>query len=76
MCEEIEELYNEYEVVGAGKLRISKENTAQCGGKVGFSFGVEWGQHGFAGGVISNEEAVRLAKHILRVNNLSQLLDE
>ena len=76
MCEEIEELYNEYEVVGAGKLRISKENKSRCGGKVGFSFGVEWGQHGFAGGVISNEEAVRLAKHILRVNNLSQLLDE
>lgn len=69
------EHYSEFDVLGAGKIRISNDNKWQCS-EMGFSFGVEWGQHGFAGGVISNEEAIKLAKHIFRVNNLNTLLDE
>ena len=65
---------NEYfEVPGAGKIQISKEPTCMTGGAVGFSFGVEWGGNGYLGGVIDKKEAVRLARHILRSVNLSEL---
>ncbi len=36
--------YVDYEVIGAGNLRISTSCTWQCGNKQGFSFGVEWGE--------------------------------
>lgn len=65
---------NEYfEVPGAGKIQISKEPTSMTGGAIGFSFGVEWGQYGYSGGVIDKKEAVRLARHILRSVNLNEL---
>jgi len=54
------------DVVGAGKIEISKSNEVRCGGKTGFSFGVEWGQHGYTGGLLSKEEAIRLAEYILQ----------
>jgi hypothetical protein len=52
-------------VAGAGDIRIGKYNCTSCGGKNGFSFDCEWGRHGFAGGVLSNGDAKRLAEHIL-----------
>lgn len=55
-----------FEVVGAGKIEISKFDGVQCGGKLGFSFGVEWGTHDYTGGVLSREEAIKLAEHILK----------
>ena len=58
---------------GAGKIQISKEPDSMTGGATGFSFGVEWGAHGYTGGVIDKKEAVRLARHILRSVNLSEL---
>jgi len=65
-----------FEVVGAGNIILSVDNNHQCGGIQGFSFGAEWGRFGYTGGVISNEEAIRLAKYILRVNNLNNLLED
>ena len=56
--EEIKEL--EFDVLGAGKLRITESNDCQCGGKTGFGIGVEWGKYGFAGGMLPNEEALKL----------------
>lgn len=55
----------DFEVVGAGVLRISKEANGLCGNAVGFSFGVSWGRHEFTGGVMSRSEALRLARHII-----------
>ena len=56
----------EFEVFGAGQLRISKSNKWECGCVEGFSIGVNWGKHGMNfGGVISNEQAKLLAEHIL-----------
>ena len=70
-----DEYYNHFKVAGAGKIIIGNDNMATCCGIKGFSIGVEWGKYGYAGGVISNEEAIKLAKHILRTNNLNKLLD-
>ena len=61
------ENYIYVDVPGAGKLEISKSSHYQCGGKTGFSFGVEWGKHGFAGGVIDTKDAIMLAEHILKM---------
>lgn len=63
----IDDVY--FEVVGAGKIEISKFDGVQCGGKLGFSFGVEWGRNEYTGGVLSREEAIRLAEHILKYTN-------
>jgi hypothetical protein len=68
-----EENYEYFDVPGAGKIQIGKEPTCSTGGAKGFTFGVEWGQHGYAGGVLDKKEAVRLARHILRSVNLSEL---
>ncbi len=68
--------FTEFYVPGAGKLQISNDCTHRTGGATGFSIGVEWGRHGFAGGVIDKKEAVKLAQHILRTCNLNDLLEE
>ena len=68
--------YLDYEVIGAGNLRISKSCTWQCGGKQGFTLGVEWGKHDYAGGVISKEEAVMLARHIIRTVGLEEVVPD
>ncbi len=60
-------------VDGAGGLVISNSAGSRTGSAIGFSIGVEWGMHGYAGGVIDKKEAVRLAKHILRIVNLEEL---
>ena len=57
--------YLHFSVVGAGKIQISEDCQYLSGGEEGFSFGVEWGAHGFAGGVLSKEESKKLAEHIL-----------
>lgn len=62
-----------FEVKGAGTLRISKSSTWQCGGVEGFSIGVSWGKYDFAGGVISAEEAEKLALHILKTIRYQKL---
>jgi len=74
--EVIDERYIDYDVKGAGNIRISKSADSSCGGVDGFSIGVEWGKFGYVGGVISRDEAIRMAKHILRVTNLDQLTDK
>lgn len=60
------ERYIYLDIIGAGKLEISKSETYICGGEIGFSFGVEWGKHGYAGGIISQKNALKLAEHILK----------
>ncbi len=68
------EIYEtDFEVIGAGMLRIGNNADCRCGGKTGFSIGVEWGAHGFAGGVLDKSETIKLAKHILRISNLEEL---
>lgn len=57
--------YLHFRVNGAGKIQITEDCQYSCGNEKGFSFGVEWGKHGFAGGVLPKEEARRLAEHIL-----------
>lgn len=56
-------------VTGAGELIFGKSINAFCGNSVGFHVGVTWGDHGEAGGVISREEAKKLANHILDALN-------
>ena len=42
-----------YEVVGAGRIKISGNPNSICGGRAGFSFGVSWGSGGVdCGGVL------------------------
>ena len=81
-----EERYNYFEVIGAGQLQISHSANWKCGGKIGFSFGVQWGRNGYTGGIISREEAVLLAEYILntiedktklrkrKLNNINKLI--
>jgi len=59
--------YLYFEVHGAGKIRITKECNVLCCDKEGFSFGVEWGGYGFAGGVLARDDAKKLAEYILNV---------
>lgn len=66
IVEEDSERYIYLDVIDAGKLEISKSSTYLCGCEEGFSFGVQWGKHGYAGGVISQKNALKLAEHILR----------
>jgi hypothetical protein len=68
-----EENYEYFDVPGAGKIQISKDPTWTTGGAKGFGFGVSWGGNGYTGGVLDKKEAVRLARHILRSVNLSEL---
>ena len=63
----------EFEIIGAGSLRISESNKCKCGGKEGFYFGVSWTESPFIGGVISNDEAIKLAEHILKETKVIDL---
>jgi hypothetical protein len=63
----------DYDIRGAGILKLGKYNIASTGAVTGFSFGVSWGRYGYAGGVLSNEEARRLAEHILSALNSEQV---
>lgn len=58
--------YQKFGVSGAGEIVISENIGWACGTARGFSFSVSWGKHGEAGGVIDEEDAVKLAKHILK----------
>ena len=53
-----------FKVVGAGKIEIGNDPNSVCGNVEGFSIGVEWGAHGYAGGVMDKKEAKRLADFI------------
>jgi hypothetical protein len=55
----------DFTVNGSGILRITEDADFICGGQTGFSIGVEWSKHKFCGGVLSRDEAKRLAEHIL-----------
>lgn len=54
-----------FDVIGAGKIRISESANYQIGNSLGFDFGVEWGELGYAGGVLTQHEARKLAEFIL-----------
>lgn len=58
-----------FNVAGAGSIYMSDDGWHTTGGEddphVGFSFGVEWGRHGFTGGVLGREEAKKMAEFIL-----------
>jgi hypothetical protein len=62
-----------FEVIGAGDIEISESSEVTCGGEEGFSLGVSWGEHGFAGGVLPKKEALKLAEHILNTINKKEL---
>lgn len=53
-----------FKVRGAGNIAISKSSDYQCG-VIGFNFGVSWGRYQYTGGVLSKEDAKRLALFIL-----------
>ena len=53
-----------FEVQGAGQIQIGKSPNCECGTATGFALGVEWGSHGYTGGVIDAEEAKKLADFI------------
>ena len=53
-----------FDVPGAGDIRISESCHLSTGNVVGFSFGVEWGNNGYVGGVLGRDEAKRLAEFI------------
>lgn len=69
--ERIKKVYQEdgryafFDVPGAGQIMISESVHYSCGNVIGFDFGVEWGGHGFCGGVIGRAEAKRLANFIM-----------
>jgi len=62
---EVNQNYLYFTVNGAGDIRISTHCKYQCALREGFMFGVEWGKHGFVGGLLSKEDAKKLAEHIL-----------
>jgi len=53
-----------FEVQGAGKIQLGKSTVCETGTAKGFHIGVEWGAHGYTGGVLDVEEARRLADFI------------
>ena len=53
-----------FEVQGAGKIQVGDSAECECGTAIGFHVGVEWGQWGYAGGVMDAKEAKRLADFI------------
>ena len=53
-----------FKVNGAGKIEVSESCEFLCGGERGFSFGAEWGKHGYAGGVLHKKEARKLIKFL------------
>lgn len=57
-----------FNVLGAGRIQISKNPFYSIGKPriTGFHFGVEWGRHSFAGGVLGKEEALKLADFIYK----------
>ena len=61
----INEDYMHFDVPGAGKIELGDNCHTSTGFVVGFSFGVEWGRHGYAGGVLGRDEAKRIAEYIL-----------
>lgn len=61
---ETHDLHENFEVHGAGKIQVSTSAEWQTGGAHGFSIGISWGRYGYAGGVMSRDEALRLANHI------------
>ena len=71
---EIEYVY--FTIPGAGEIRLSRSTSFRTGGVEGFSFGVEWGENGYSGGVLSKEEGVKLANFILRSVNLDKLIED
>lgn len=75
MEEPIKIEYIYFDVPGAGKIQLSYSTSCTTGGVEGFSFGVEWGRHGYAGGVLSKEESIKLANFILRSINLDKLIE-
>jgi len=64
-----------FPVTGAGIVSVSNSASASCGDTVGFSIGVSWGRHGYAGGVISRTEALKLAKHIIEACNACNMTE-
>jgi hypothetical protein len=56
---------NYYNIAGAGDICVSQNCDHVTGKVVGFSFGVEWSNHPFHGGVLGRDEAEKLAKFIL-----------
>ena len=66
-----------FEVPGAGDICISESCHHYTGKVVGFSFGVEWGNHGYAGGVIGRDEAIRMANFIIaKCSKITETMDE
>ena len=63
----------QYEIPGAGHLRITRKNTFSTGFASGFSIDVDWytskRKYGYYGGVLPDDEARKLAENILRVLN-------
>jgi len=55
------------EVLGAGKMKISKSINHYCGGTFGFSIEPSWTAYGYSGGVMSHEDARKMATMILDV---------
>ena len=60
----VQSLY--FKVNGAGDICMSERCNHLAGCGLGFSFDVEWGRHGFVGGVIGIDEAKRMAEFILQ----------
>lgn len=51
-------------IPGAGELEVGQHLQAHCGPAVGACFGVSWGKHGYAGGVMDISEVVKLRDHL------------
>ena len=51
-----------FDIVGAGKISLSKNANWVCGDFVGFSFGTSWS----CGGVLDRDEALKLANFIYK----------
>lgn len=63
--EKVDEIPTDYEVVGAGTIRLGQNPHSICGRRVGFSFGVSWSRHGIdCCGVLPRREAKALADKI------------
>jgi hypothetical protein len=60
--------YSTFKVNGAGEIKMGNL-LSTCKNQLGIHIGVSWGKHGFIGGSIPKDEALKMALHIIKMFN-------
>ena len=65
----VEPIVRQFEVVGAGRIKLGNNAQWQCGDAIGVPFEVSWTKYGMSGGVMDRTEMRKLRDY------LNELLD-